>query len=175
MGTLHRLTCTWIGLGTVVFAACAKTEKGGMETTGAAPAMGATTAGATTAPAAAAPAAAAVNLADVAGKWNMTATPDSGRDTTPTHAVIDAKASTSGWTITFPGRAPLPARVSTGGDSIVMDVGPYASVRRKNVQVTTHGVMRMQNGNLVGRTIAHYPVKTADSVLTLHTEATRAK
>lgn len=173
MGTLHRLTCTWIVMGAVAVVGCGKKgETAGMETT----AAGATTAGAAAAPAATtAPAAAPINLADVAGKWNMTATPDSGRDTTPTHAVIDAKASTSGWTITFPGRPALPARISTGGDSIVMDVGPYASVRRKNVQVTTHGVMRMQNGNLVGRTIAHYPVKTADSVLTLHTEATRAK
>lgn len=174
MGTLHRLTCTWIGLGTVVFAACAKSEKNeGMETTAAVTA-GATTAGATTAAPAVAPAA-AVNLADVAGKWDLVATPDSGRDTTPTHAVIDAKGTTSGWTITYPGRAALPMRVSTGGDSIVTDVGPYSSVRRKNVQVTTHGVMRMQNGRLVGQTIAHYAVKTADSVMTLRMEATRAK
>jgi hypothetical protein len=43
------------------------------------------------------------------------------------------------------------------------------------VQVTIHGVMRMQNGMLVGSTVAHYAVKTPDSVLTLHTQATRAK
>lgn len=174
MGTLHRLTCTWIGLGTVVFAACAKSEKNeGMETT-AAVTSGATTAAATT-PAAAPAAGAPVNLASVAGKWNLVATPDSGKDMSPTHAVITAASGTSGWTMTFPGRPPLPMRVSTGGDSIVTDVGPYASVRRKNVQVTTHGVMRLQNDRLVGQTVAHYAVKTADSMMTLHTEATRAK
>jgi hypothetical protein len=48
-------------------------------------------------------------------------------------------------------------------------------VRRKGVQVTTTGGLRLQNGNLVGTNTAHYKVKTADSVLVLNTTATRAK
>ncbi len=172
MRTLHRLTCTWIGLGTVVFAACAKTDQNASTDTAAvAPAAGATTAS-TPAPAAAAP----INLADVAGKWNSRATPASGPDTTPTVSVMTATGTTSGWTIMFPGHgAPIAERVAVSGDSIMVDAGPYPSVRRKGQQVTTHTVLRMQDGNLVGETVAHYAVKTADSVLVLHTVSTRAK
>jgi len=170
MRTLHRLTCTWIGLGTAVFAACAKTDQNAStDTTAMAPAAGATTAAA---PAAAAP----INLTDIAGKWNTRAVPVSGPDTSATTSVMTATATTSGWTITFPGRsAPIPQRVTVSGDSIIVDAGPYPSVRRKGQQVTTHSVMRMQNGDLVGETVAHYAVKTADSVLVLRTVSTRMK
>ncbi|HEY0529055.1 MAG TPA: hypothetical protein VGD02_09515, partial [Gemmatimonadaceae bacterium] len=61
------------------------------------------------------------------------------------------------------------------GDSVQISAGPYESVRRKGVQVTTDGYMRLSNGKLVGSTTAHYAVKTADSVLVLTTEGTRAK
>lgn len=116
-----------------------------------------------------------MNLADVAGRWNVRAVPTSGTDTTPTNSVITATSNTSGWTITFPGRAPIPIRVSVDGDSIMTETGPYPSVRRKGVQVTTNGVMRLQGGNLVGTSTAHFQVKTADSVLVLNTTGTRAK
>jgi hypothetical protein len=66
-------------------------------------------------------------------------------------------------------------RVTVDGDSIMDVAGPYSSVLRKGVQVTTNGVMRLQNGSLVGSNTAHYNVKTADSVLTLNTTGTRAK
>src|SRR5258705_8206503 len=92
-----------------------------------------------TTPAAPAP----VNLADVAGKWNVRAVPTSGTDTTPTNSVITATATTSGWTITFPGRAAIPMRVSVDADSIMTEAGPYPSVRRKGGQVSTNGVMRL--------------------------------
>jgi hypothetical protein len=133
-------------------------------------------AGATTESTAASAAAGPINLADIAGKWNTTAVPTSGPDTTATTSVMTATGTTSGWTISFPGRgAPIPERVTVSGDSIMLDAGPYPSVRRKGQQVTTHTVMRMQNGNLVGETVAHYAVKTADSVLMLRTVSTRAK
>ena len=115
-----------------------------------------------------------VNLADVAGKWNVRAVPTSGPDTTPTNSVITATATTSGWTITFPGRAPIPMKVSVDADSIMTEAGPYPSVRRKGVQVSTNGVMRLQGGSLVGNTTAHFKVKTPDSVLVLSTTGTRA-
>jgi hypothetical protein len=173
MRTLHQLTCTWIGLGTVVFAACAKTDQNAStDTTAMVPAAGATT----STPAPAPPAAAPINLADVAGKWNSRAVPDSGPDTTATASVMTATGTTSGWTIMFPGHgAPIAERVTVGGDSIMVDAGPYPSVRRKGQQVTTHSVMRMRDGKLVGETVAHYAVKTADSVLMLHTVSTRVK
>jgi hypothetical protein len=89
--------------------------------------------------------------------------------------VLTATGTTSGWTFTFPGRKPVPARVTVAGDSIRIAAGPYSSVRRKGVQVTTDGVLRLQNGSLVGTTTAHYKVKTADSVLTLTSSGTRAQ
>src|SRR5438046_3633981 len=117
---------------------------------------------------------AAVNLADVAGKWEVGAVPTTG-DTTATTYVLNATASDSGWTITFPKRAPMAVTVRTDADSIMIDAAKYSSVRRKGVTVTTNGVLRLSGGNLVGTTVAHYSVKTADSVLTLTTTGTRAK
>ena len=119
------------------------------------------------------PAPAPINLADVAGRWNVRAVPVSG-DTTPTNSVITATATTSGWTITFPGRAAIPMRVTVDGDSIMSETGPYPSVRRKGLQVVTNGVMRLQGGNLVGTSTAHFRTKAADSVLVLNTTGTRA-
>ena len=115
-----------------------------------------------------------INLADVAGKWNLRSVPTSG-DTTPTLSVLDAKNTASGWTITFPGRKPVAEHVTVSGDSIVLVTDPYQSVRRKGVQVMTTGVLRIQDGNIVGQNTAHYSVKTADSVLVLNTTGTRAK
>jgi hypothetical protein len=120
------------------------------------------------------PAPAAINLADVAGRWNVRAVPTTG-DTTPTNSVITATATTSGWTITFPGRAPIPMRITVDGDSIMSETGPYPSVRRKGLQVVTNGVMRLQGGSLVGTSTAHFQTKAADSVLVLNTTGTRAK
>ena len=89
---------------------------------------------------------------------------------------LTAMATPVGWTLTFPGRkTPQPVQVTVDGDSIIVAAGPYSSVRRKGVQVTTNGSLHLQNGGLVGTTTAHYKVKTADSVLTLNTTGTRAK
>jgi hypothetical protein len=68
----------------------------------------------------------------------------------------------------------MPVKVSVDGDSIMISAGPYSSVRRKGVQVTTFGVARLQSGQLNGSTTAHYKVKGADSVLVLTTTGQRA-
>jgi hypothetical protein len=57
----------------------------------------------------------------------------------------------------------------------MLAAGPYPSVRRKGVQVTTYSTARLQGGSLTGNTTAHYKVKSADSVLTLTTSGTRAQ
>jgi hypothetical protein len=69
----------------------------------------------------------------------------------------------------------MPVQVSTSGDSIMISAAPYASVRRKGLQVSTAGVLRLQNGDLVGSNTAHYKTKTADSVLVLTTSGTRQR
>jgi hypothetical protein len=124
--------------------------------------------------AAAAPAApAGISLADVAGKWNMRTTNEAGDSTLVTY-VLNATADPAGWTINFKNRPPVPVRVTVSGDSIITDAGPYESVLRKGVQVTTHGVSRLQGGKLVGITVAHYATSGPDSVRRVRTEGTRA-
>ncbi len=121
-----------------------------------------------------APTATPISLDSLAGKWNATATPTSGTDTTSTKFVLTATKDTTGWTITFPGRKPMPVHVSVSSDSVLMDIGPYSSVRRKGVTVTTHSVGRLQNGKLVSTITAHYKTTQADSVVQLKSEATKA-
>ncbi len=165
MQTLQRSTSIALCLCAAVLAGCAKKENAAVDTTSAMASSSTTTA---------APAPAPINLADVAGKWNMRSVPTTG-DTSATTFVLTATANTSGWTITFPGRKPIAEKVTVDGDSIIVAAGPYPSVRRKGVTVTTNGVMRLQGGSLVGSTTAHYKVKTADSVLVLNTTGTRAQ
>jgi len=168
MPTLQRSTSIAICLCAVVLAGCAKKDEAAVDTSSMA---SSTTTSTTQAPAAPAP----VNLADVAGKWNVRAVPATGTDTTATNSVITATATTSGWTITFPGRKAIPMKVTVDADSIMTEAGPYPSVRRKGVTVSTNSVMRLQGGNLVGNTTAHFKVKTPDSVLVLNTNGTRAQ
>jgi hypothetical protein len=114
-----------------------------------------------------------IALADVAGKWAVKAM-NEAKDTTLVTYQLTATADTTGWMITFPNRPPIPVRVSVAGADVVADAGPYPSVLRKNVQVWTHSMMHLDNGMLVGTTVAHYSVTTADSVRRLATEGTRA-
>ncbi len=123
---------------------------------------------ATVAPAPAAPA--AISLADVKGKWKMKTTAE-GSDSTMVEYTLDA--ADAGWTLNFPKRPPVPTKASADGDSIVADAGPFESVLRKGVKVTTHSVFRLQDGKLVGTTVAHYASKGADSVRNLRSEGTR--
>jgi hypothetical protein len=152
-----------------LLAACAKKDTGGAAATDT---LAASSTASTTTSVAAPP---AMALDSFAGKWNFTSTPTSGANKSPTKYLLTATNNTSGWTLTFPNRPPVPAQVTVTGDSVQVSAGPYESVRRKGVQVTTDGYMRLSNGKLVGSTTAHYAVKTADSVLVLKTEGTRAK
>lgn len=155
----------------LLLAACAKKENAPADTSS----MSASSTSSSTSATTPAPTATPVNLADVAGKWNMRAVPTSGKDTSATSYVLTATNNTSGWTLTFPGRKPMPVQVTTAGDSIVLTAAPYSSVRRKGVQVSTVGVLRLQNGDLVGPTTAHYTVKSGDSVLVLNVTGTRGR
>jgi len=172
MYTLHRTTRIASCCIAAVLAGCAKKNDATVDTSSAM--ASSTTSSTTTTTPAPAPAPAPINLADVAGKWDMHAVPVSG-DTTSTNFVLTATGTTSGWSLKYPGRAPVPEKIVVSGDSIITSAGPYQSFRRKGVMVTTNGVFRLQNGSLVGTNTAHYKVKTADSVLVLNTTGTRAK
>ena len=120
-----------------------------------------------------APPPAAINLASVAGSWNMQTMP-ADRDTVILNYVLTATADTAGWTLTFPGRAPIPVRIiHVGGDSMVSEAGPYESALRPGVQVTTRTVNRMDGDALVGSTEARYS-SGPDTLVMLRSRGTRA-
>lgn len=115
---------------------------------------------------AAAPAApaAAISLTTVAGRYHVTSRGQSP-DTSVVTYELNATGDTTGWTITYPNRPAVPVRViSVEGDSIVTETGPFTSVRRANIPVTTRTTYRWENGQLVGTTVAHYAVKGPDTV-----------
>ena len=128
------------------------------------------TAAAPETPAAPAP----IALADIAGKWSVRTMAESGDSTLVTFELV-ASGDTSGWSETFPKRKPVPIRVvAVDADSIVTEAGPFESVLRKGVKVTSRTVNRLQDGKLVGTTTAHYATSGADSVRNLRFEGTRA-
>jgi hypothetical protein len=127
-----------------------------------------TTAAVTTGPA-------PISLADLAGTWDITTTRE-GSDSVLTTSQLMATADTTGWMQHLPNRDPIPVRVvSVAGDSVVTEAGPFESVLRPGVQVSTTSVMRLQNGQIVGTTVARYsgPKAGADTVLRLNTKGTR--
>ena len=116
-----------------------------------------------------------MSLASMAGRWDMTNRPESATDTVPTRYTLTTTPDTAGWSLTFPNRrTPVPVRVVlVDGDSVVTEAGPYESVRRRGVQVTTRSGFRMDGDRLVGSTRARYSATGADTVLVLQGEGTR--
>ena len=164
LGFCRIFTCT------AVLAGCAGSDTAGSGDTAA---VSDTAAGAAAAPSPGTTG--TLSLAQLAGRWNARAIPETGSDTTPTTFVMTATADSTGWTMEFPNREPVPVRlVGGGGDSLIVEAGPYASVRRQGVQVRTHSVWRLEGDRLVGYTVARYTGTGPDSVLRLRTEATRA-
>lgn len=122
----------------------------------------------------AAPAPAGISLADVAGTWKIRSTVEGNEKQTVNYDLV-ATADRTGWTINFPNRDPIPARVvAVDGDSIVTESGPFESVLRKGVQVNSRVVLRLQDGKLVGTTTARYQVSGPDTLARLTLEGTRA-
>jgi hypothetical protein len=120
-----------------------------------------------------APAATAPVPMNVAGTWTVKVMPEK-KDTVLLTYKLVATNDKTGWVLTFPNREPMEPRVvSMDNDSVVVDNGPYSSLLRKSVMVTTHSSMHMEGDKLVGITIAHYNTKGADSVVVLRTEGTR--
>jgi len=123
-------------------------------------------------PAVPAPPVATVNLADFAGTWTSQVMAENSDSVLVTTTMV-ASADPAGWTLTLPGRAPMALRVSTSGDSVVTEVGPYESVLRPGVQVTTRTAAKLEGGMLMGLTVATYSGGGADSVRVLRNRGTR--
>ncbi len=111
-------------------------------------------------------------LTEVAGTWDMRVMPEQGDSTLMTFTMI-ATADPSGWKFNFPKRPPVPASATASGASLVLEAGPYESVFRRDVKVTTYTVARLQGGKLVGATAARYATSKPDSVVQLRLEGTR--
>lgn len=149
----------------VLLAACVKTETSTPVDTGAV-AMAPE-------PAPAAPAAAPISLGSVAGKYRVTSR-GQAPDTSVVTYELNATGDTTGWTITFPNRKPVPVRiVSVSGDSIVVETGQFESVRRAGVPVSTRTTYRLENGQLVGTTVARYKVSGPDTMRVFVIEAVK--
>lgn len=118
----------------------------------------------------AAPPTPTLNLADLAGTWNIVNVVNG--DTVRTTLVATADPMT--WTVTLPNRPVQTPRVTVDADSVMIDLGPFESVLRRGVQVTTHMVGRLVGGMLTGTLEAHYQTTSADSVARGRFEGTRA-
>src|SRR2546422_4630838 len=79
-----------------------------------------------------------IKLSDVAGTWDVKSMMGP-KDSVVVTSVVTATADRKGWTIKLANRDPIPVRVvAVGGDSVVMDAGPYESILRPGQMVTTH-------------------------------------
>jgi hypothetical protein len=150
----------------VVLIGCGKTKSEPATDQAAAPAADTAAMAAPAAPAAPAP----ISLGDLNGTWKMKTMAEGSDSALVTYTL---EAAPSGWTLHFPKRPPVATKTTADADSIVTDAGPYESVLRKGLMVKTHSVFRLQDGKLVGTTVAHYATKGADSVRNLRSEGTR--
>jgi len=103
-------------------------------------------------------------LAQFAGTWQVVAYDEAG-DSLTTYE-LTATAEPTGWTITFPGRDPIALQVQPGADGVTTVAGPYESVLRAGVMVTTTSTSRIEGDRLVGTFTARYQDAGTDSVLT---------
>jgi hypothetical protein len=142
--------------GTALLIACAPSgEQAGTEDAAAAPAV--------------------ISPADVAGTWNLE-TAAMGSDSVLVTSQLMATGTTDGWMMMLPNRDPVPVRVlALDADSIVTEMGPFPSVLREGVMVTTRSVFRLRDSVLVGRLTAQYAGGGADSVVTLRSRGMRAQ
>lgn len=122
------------------------------------------------------PAAAAMpaplSFADFAGRWSIQLLGDMSDSVLATYE-LNATADGGSWTLTPTGGEPIPVRAAVEGDSLQIDAGPYKANAPKNVDVTTHGVSRLEGGMLVGTFISQYALAAGDSVVRGRLRGTR--
>jgi len=116
-----------------------------------------------------------LRLADLAGKWTMTAT-NAANDSVLVTYEMTATADTTGWSILYPNHpTPIALRVRIDADSVIMDAGPYASTARTGATVTIHGVVHLHGTKLVGTESAYYKVDSTESVVHIKLEGTKGR
>lgn len=114
------------------------------------------------------------SLAEFAGSWDLDVMNMAGDSLTT--MILSANATGEGWTASFPGRDALPVRVlEVDSDSVTAEMGPYSSVLRPDVQVTSRFTSHVEGDMMTGTFSAVYEGEDlgADSVLVGRTEGAR--
>jgi hypothetical protein len=113
----------------------------------------------------------AISLSDVAGKWTTRAIDESGALLGT--ADLLATDNTSGWTLTFPNRKPIPMRVlSVSGDSVTTEMS-YESSDHKGTQIRNRAVNLFHGNTMTGTLEAHVVTAGRDSLIHARLEGTR--
>ena len=113
-------------------------------------------------------------LAKFAGTWQVRARNEVG-DSLPSHT-ITATGDTTGWTLGFPNREPIPMRIlDASGDLVIAETQPYESVLRPGVRVTVLYFTRVHGDSTSGRLVAMYDVDGANAILRGYTEGVRQR
>lgn len=115
-----------------------------------------------------------IDMAAVAGTWNVS-TMGMESDSVLVTSVLVATADTAGWTLSLAKRKPFALSIVVSGDSVMASSPEYESALRKGVMVKTNSVYHLVGDQLVGNTTAHYNVTGPDSVLMLRTIGTRVQ
>ena len=111
-----------------------------------------------------------IKLSDVAGTWEGKSM-YGPKDSVVVPWVLTATADGKGWTLKLANRDPIPTRiVATGGDSIVTEAGPFASVLRAGQMVTTRTTGHYSGNKMTGTIEARY---ASGDVIRGKVEATR--
>ncbi len=122
------------------------------------------------------PAAAAVpsmSLAEFAGRWSIQLLSEMS-DSVLASYELNATADGASWTITPEGGGePITMRAEVEDDSLQLDAGPYKTPKPADVNVTMHGVGRLEGGVLVGSFITQYALATKDSIVRGRLRGTR--
>lgn len=97
-----------------------------------------------------------------------------GTSDTVITAITFAFADNRKVTVAYPNRAPLVGRIlAIGGDSVVVDYGPYPSLTRAGHGVTNvHNVLHINNHRMTGTFLAKFD---DGQTLTGHVEAAQSK
>jgi hypothetical protein len=113
-----------------------------------------------------------LSFADFAGRWSIQLLGDMSDSVLATYE-LNATADGASWTLTPVGREPIPVRAAVEGDSLLIDVGPFKSTAPANVDMTTHGVSRLEGGMLVGTFVSQFALAGGDSVVRGRLRGTR--
>ena len=121
----------------------------------------------------AAAAAPSMSLADFAGRWSIQLLGDMS-DSVLAIYEVNATADGASWTMTPEGGGEaIPVRAEVEEDSLQLDAGPYKTAKPADVNVTLHGVSRLEGGVMVGTFITQYALATKDSIVRGRLRGTR--